>query len=81
MVDLVTCKFDDDSIKMRALLYSQHFLYYEYMGKIFVTQGQVPPKLMVRSHPIFYDCFRYLKADKDPIENEGAILGTTFSPL
>ena len=36
---VVLVKFDDDT--MRALLYSQHFLHYKSIGKIFIAQGQV----------------------------------------
>ena len=34
---------------MRYLLYSQHFLHYKSIGKMFIAHGQVTPKLMVRT--------------------------------
>ena len=43
---LVTCKFDDDLIKMKALS-CPHLLHYKSMGKIFDAQGQVTPKRIV----------------------------------
>ena len=44
------------------------------MGKIFVTQGQVTPKLMVRNQFIqdFMTVFVTRKFDKDPIKNENS---------
>ena len=37
--------------KKKALSSEQHFLHYKYKGKIFVNQGQVTPKPIVRSVP------------------------------
>ena len=76
-----SCKYDDDMIKMRALLYTQHFLHCKFMGKIFVAQGQVSPNWPeIEFLRDFMTVIVTCKFDKDPIENEGAIFGTTCSP-
>ena len=63
---VILVKFDDDT--MRALLYSQHFLHYKSMGKIFIAQGQehITPKPIVRTGPKsnsskILDCLCYLQ--------------------
>ena len=72
----------DKKMTEEELLSSQHFLHNKAIGKCFVTQWQVTPKLVVwngrkSNYPRLYD----RKFDKDPIKNEGALLGTTFFPL
>ena len=71
---------------MRALWCSQRFLHFKLMGKNFVAQGQVTPKLIVWTGPKsklfrnFVTVFVICKFDKDPMKNEGPVL-TRFSPL
>ena len=51
MAVLVTCKIDEDWIKVKSLSSGQHCLHYKSMRKIFTAQGQVTPKKIVRSGP------------------------------
>ena len=51
MLVLITCKFDEDPIKMKALSCPQHFLRYKSVGKFFIAQGQVTQKQFVRPSP------------------------------
>ena len=47
MPGLVTCEFDDDPIKNKAIIVSTTFLHYKSMGKFFDAQGCVTLKRIV----------------------------------
>ena len=44
MVVFVTCKNEEDQLKMKALEWSQHFPYWKYMGIFSDAQGQLTLK-------------------------------------
>ena len=73
--------------KMKELECSQDFSHYKYMGIFPDAQGQLTPQSLVRSGRIIelvrdvMDVLVTCKYEEDPIENEGARLDTTFSPL
>ena len=73
--------------KMKELECSQDFSHYKSMGIFPDAQGQLTPQSLVRSGRIIelvrdvMDVLVTCKYEEDPIENEGARLDTTFSPL
>ena len=52
MVDLVTCKNEEDPLEMKALEWSQRFSHYKSMGIFPNAQGQLTHKSFVRYCPI-----------------------------
>ena len=49
MVGFVTCKNDEDPLKMKALEWSQHFTHYKSMGIFPASQGQLTPQSKAQS--------------------------------
>ena len=47
MVALVTCKNEEDPIKMKALEYKHFFLHYKSMGMFSNAQEQLSPQYVV----------------------------------
>ena len=87
MTVLVTCKFEDDSIKVNALSFGQHFLHYKSIhGKIFhhsrASNSKVnsPIWLKIKILQDFMPVLIICKFDEEPIKNEDTIDQTTFSP-
>ena len=81
---LVTCKNEDDQIKMKELECSQDFSHYKSMGIFPDAQGQLTPQSFVRSGRIelvrdVMDDLVTCKYEEDPIKNEGARVVSTFS--
>ena len=61
---LVTCKNEDDRLKMKELECSQDFSHFKSMGIFSDAQGQLTPQSLVRSgrtRPRCYECSRYLQ--------------------
>ena len=84
---LLTCKNENDQLKMDELECSQDFSHYKSMEIFPNAQGQLTPQSLLRSSRIsnssemFIDVFVTCKYEKDPIKNEGARVFTTFSLL
>ena len=78
---LVTCKFDEDPIKIEGIIDRTS----SNMG-FFGTQGQV-----IKVDSLFWPNFQFIwgfmpvlvisKFDEEPIKNEGTMPWTTFAPL
>ena len=86
---LVTCKFEDDSIKIEGAIlrtafsplyvYGKHF-HCSMMSNSEVNSPSWPKIDLVRDFmTVLVTCF--CKFDEDPIKNEVTILRTTFLPL
>ena len=87
MVGHVTCKNEEDPLKMTALEWSLYFSHYKFMGIFLDSQGQLTYKSLVGSCRIL-NPFKMLwlsslpvRIKKEPIKNEGARVVTRFSPL
>ena len=83
---LVTCKYEDDSIKNEGARVVTNCSYYKSMF-FSDAQGQLTPQSMIEFWPNF-ELIRTLmvfiiscKNQEDPIKNEGARVLRTFSPL
>ena len=48
---LVSCKNEEDPMKMNLLEWQQHFSHYKYMGIFQFAQGQLTPQPLIRSAP------------------------------
>ena len=87
MVVLLTCKNEEEPIKMKGLECSQHFSLYKSMGSFSDAQGQLTPQSLVRSGRIsnsfenVMDVLEPRNNPEDPIKNEGAGVFTTVFPL
>ena len=88
MVVLLTCKNEEDPIKMKGLECSQHFSLYKSMGSFSDgAQGQLTPQSLVRSGRIsnsfenVMDVIESCNNQEYPIKNEGARVFTTFFPF
>ena len=82
---LVTCKNEDDAIKMKALECSQDFSHYKSMGLFPDAQGQLTLQSIVgssrisnSSETLIMVVFVTCKNEDDPIKNEGAGVFTTL---
>ena len=75
---LVTCKYEEDPIKMKALEWTQHFSHYNSMvametsGRIWLNFNLIQALIHV-----LITC----KYEKNPIKNSGENVMTLFSPL
>ena len=68
MVVLVTCKNEENRIKMKELECLQHFSHYKSMGFL-DAQGQLTPQSLVESGPRYYGCPRYLQVRRRSDQN------------
>ena len=75
---LVTCKYEEDPIKMKALEWTQHFPHYNSMVAM-ETSGRIWPnfELIQALIHVLITC----KYEKNPIKNSGENVMTSFSPL
>ena len=75
---LVTCKYEEDLIIMKALERTQHFPHYNSMVAI-ETSGRIWPnfELIQALIHVLITC----KYEKNPIKNSGENAMTSFSPL
>ena len=82
---LVTCKFDDDSIKIKVVIVSSNFLHflYFYGEKKFMLKGMQLTLIVCSGLKWNLSknlCFALVicKFEEDPIKTEGSIVSTTF---
>ena len=75
---LVTCKYEEDLIKMKVLEWTQHFPHYNSMVAM-ETSGRIWPNfgLIQALIHVHITC----KYEKNPIKNSGENVMTSFSPL
>ena len=84
---LVTCNFDDDSIKNERASMETAFSHYKSMGFLQTLKGsylhsQWSDLAEIRTRPRFYACPRYLQVKKkDRIKSNREKLETPFSPF
>ena len=84
----VTCKNEENAIKMKVLEWPQHFSHYKSIGIFSNAQGQLIPQSVIGSGRIsnynVRDFMHFLftcKYEKDPMTNKGEKVATTFFPL
>ena len=83
---LLSCKYEEDRIKIKDLECSQYFSHYKSMGIFPDAQGQLPPLSLVRSDrisnssEILWMSSLHSSMKKND-KKEGARGFTTFSPI
>ena len=77
MVVLITCKNEDDPIKMKELEWLQGYVNFS------DVQGQITPSSIVGSgrNSSIYTCSHSCKNKEDSIKNEDARVATRYLPL
>ena len=82
MAILVTCKYEEDLIKIEGAKVAT-----TQNNDFSNTQGQLTPHCQrsdlveIRTHPRYYSSLVTCKNEEDPMKNRGARVATTFFPL